>query len=118
LPEECREEQGEDDHEVEQGRAVVEVVHRVPVGEHPAQELEREEGAEHQVDRAYPGCVGYEGGGEEVGDCGEVEGEEGRLERNRGRTMAVEQAPQLRAEPSRGGRQCQHRQCPPAVRHS
>ena len=44
-----------------------------------------------------------EGGGEEVGERGEVEGRGGRLERDRGRAVAVEQAPQAGAEASGGG---------------
>ena len=73
LPTSADQEQGGDDHEVDQGRGVVEVVHRVAVGREPAQELEQQQAAEQQVDRADPGCVGDEGGGEEVGERGEVQ---------------------------------------------
>ena len=78
-------------------------MHPVTVSEHPAQELESQEDAEEKVDRADPGCVVDEGGGQEVGDRSEVEGQEARLERDRNRAVAVEQTPQLRAEPSPGG---------------
>ncbi len=88
---------------------VLEVVHGVAVGREPAQELEREEGTERQVDRADPGRVGDEGGGEEVGDGGEVERQQARLERDGGRAVAVEQAPQLRTEPAHRVRRSEHR---------
>ena len=66
------------------------------VGEHPAQELEREQGAEQQVDDAYPGRVGDEGGGEEVGERDQVEGEEA-MTTNTARSSAARITSSLRA---------------------
>ena len=43
------------------------------VSREPAEKLEQEQQAEQQVDRAKQGCIGDEGGREEVGERGKVE---------------------------------------------
>src|SRR3712207_1775096 len=78
------------------------------VGKHPAQELKGEKDPEQQVHHAQPGRVGDEAGGDEVADGGDVDGQQARLEGDRGRTMAVEQAPQPDPNPAQGTRSRAH----------
>jgi hypothetical protein len=70
----------------------------MPVCEHPAQELQREENAEQQVDYSQPGRVSDKGGCDEIGDGSDVDGKKAALERHRSRAVAIEQAPQVDAE--------------------
>ncbi len=97
---ERRDEQGGDDHQVNHRGAIVEVVHRVTVREHPAEKFEREKDSEQQVDRSHPGRVGDEGRRDEIGDRSYVDGQEPGLERHRGPAVTVEHAPQPYPEPS------------------
>ena len=78
------------------------------MGEHPAQKLKGEKHPEQQGHYPQPCRVSDKGGGNKVSDGGEVNGQEARLEGDGCRAMAVEQAPQLHAQPPQRTRPRSH----------
>ncbi|GEO17920.1 hypothetical protein MAE02_56160 [Microvirga aerophila] len=78
------------------------------VSEHPAQKLKREKDPEQQVHHPQPRRVSDKGSGNKVGDGGEVNGQETRLEGDCCRAMAIEQAPQLDTQPPQRARARPH----------
>jgi hypothetical protein len=71
----------------------------VAVSEHPPQKLKRQKDSEKQIHHPQPSRIGDKGGGNKVGDRGEVDGQKASLEGDCRRAVAVEQVPQLYAEP-------------------